>query len=745
MKRFILWTLLSCLGASLAAEEPRVEEKARAETKLYVRTVPEGASVNFDGQPRGASPQLIPVPQGVTRMKIEVELDGYKGQSRVVAIEGGRITRVEFELEKEAGEEPGVQQAREPTVRDRAEEFLAALASGKCAEAAEMGTRGELTPEGLAKFRDTFDLPSARIATAVAGSRDGCAVTSLFPTKDGTRKGAVGITFTREGGIWLIRDMDYLPDSPAVQKFVAQFCGRFPSADEVLAPGESDLAEAAFAAASKDVKLVVAQFVEAILRDDRGAAEKHLTKGALQELDVTEMRKRFQAGSQPGKCFADQIESVEIRGERALAATSFVEVLEPKHKGGSCLLYTLSKKGDAWHIEDIDVEDARGLAGELARLHGVPRAPLAGPFLLKRETFSVSGAGTLEFFDLDGWTRTTLGDDGATAGLSEEWKERVASMAQKVGDGAEVLAFKEGDGGTALAFVDLDFERVRNDASTVEVSRTLLRFGEGKQEGGVTLVYSGEEAVRKAMVFRTRKGSTGIIHLTREVYGKGGVNIRAKLWPASFTASKGPSPAPRRSRLDFRVAARQGDERAAAFAARPAREPGKDGPEVAAEGAEPFGWYRLRQGLDPPKDAITRKREAGLEVLLSQEEEGTLLMREGDAHPWRLIRASAVLEEDGSLGIGLQLDGEGGRRMGELTLRHVNEPLAILLDDEVLSIATIRSRITDTCMLSGRFSPEEARALEERLQTAFWSAVPEPSAGTDLPLPPPVEEGRPPK
>jgi hypothetical protein len=67
-------------------------------TRLYVRTVPPGATVILDGRSLGTSEGLFLVPPGVA--KITIELDGHQPVTRQIEIPAQRITRVELELPK---------------------------------------------------------------------------------------------------------------------------------------------------------------------------------------------------------------------------------------------------------------------------------------------------------------------------------------------------------------------------------------------------------------------------------------------------------------------------------------------------------------------------------------------------------------------------------------------------------------------------------------------------------------------
>jgi hypothetical protein len=77
-----------------AAATPAVETSPTPQTRLYVKTLPQGAQVTLDGQPLGPSDGLFIVPAGTG--KVSVQFDGAAPQVQQVEIADGRITRVEF-------------------------------------------------------------------------------------------------------------------------------------------------------------------------------------------------------------------------------------------------------------------------------------------------------------------------------------------------------------------------------------------------------------------------------------------------------------------------------------------------------------------------------------------------------------------------------------------------------------------------------------------------------------------------
>jgi SecD/SecF fusion protein len=65
--------------------------------------------------------------------------------------------------------------------------------------------------------------------------------------------------------------------------------------------------------------------------------------------------------------------------------------------------------------------------------------------------------------------------------------------------------------------------------------------------------------------------------------------------------------------------------------------------------------------------------------------------------------------------ISVRLDSEGGKQMLALTQANVGKPMAIVLDNEVLSAPTIKSVFADSFQITGSFTEEQARELSSQL------------------------------
>lgn len=69
-----------------------------------------------------------------------------------------------------------------------------------------------------------------------------------------------------------------------------------------------------------------------------------------------------------------------------------------------------------------------------------------------------------------------------------------------------------------------------------------------------------------------------------------------------------------------------------------------------------------------------------------------------------------------------EFDDEGGKRFHDLTSRNIGNRLAIVLDGEIVQVATINSAIGKNGMIQGGFKPEEATTLAKLLKSGAFKA-----------------------
>jgi preprotein translocase subunit SecD len=100
---------------------------------------------------------------------------------------------------------------------------------------------------------------------------------------------------------------------------------------------------------------------------------------------------------------------------------------------------------------------------------------------------------------------------------------------------------------------------------------------------------------------------------------------------------------------------------------------------------------------------------------------------------WTVSRVAAVSgsdlrsadsgnDENGRPDVEFTLTNAGGQRFGAFTAAHVNDKLAVVLDNRVYSVATIQEKISDRGRITGTFSPQETQDLALTLRSGALPA-----------------------
>ena len=124
---------------------------------------------------------------------------------------------------------------------------------------------------------------------------------------------------------------------------------------------------------------------------------------------------------------------------------------------------------------------------------------------------------------------------------------------------------------------------------------------------------------------------------------------------------------------------------------------------------------------DGPIDTPLPEISEDCEIRYGDEDEWYLLYKEvlltGDH-----IKSAGVQQEPGGfqLVVTMSFDSQGQRRFADITGAHVNERLAILLDDKVKSAPNIRDKIRGNAQIEGNFTPDEANYLAKILRAGAF-------------------------
>ena len=63
----------------------------------------------------------------------------------------------------------------------------------------------------------------------------------------------------------------------------------------------------------------------------------------------------------------------------------------------------------------------------------------------------------------------------------------------------------------------------------------------------------------------------------------------------------------------------------------------------------------------------------------------------------------------------LELDEAGGKRLAKLTGEHLDRQMAILVDDRVVTVSTIKSAVAAKVAITGNFEMAEVEAIQKAL------------------------------
>ena len=167
--------------------------------------------------------------------------------------------------------------------------------------------------------------------------------------------------------------------------------------------------------------------------------------------------------------------------------------------------------------------------------------------------------------------------------------------------------------------------------------------------------------------------------------------------------------------------------------------PGVDDPARVKEIMQSTAMLEIRQAVGGPFPSEQAAMQANGGVLPPD----TVLMKGNSLHPqsgeentevyWLISRSSAVSgsdlrtadaghDENGRPDVNFTLTGDGGRRFAAFTGAHVNDKLAVVLDNRVKSVATIQEQIHDQGRITGSFSPQETQDLALTLRSGALPA-----------------------
>jgi preprotein translocase subunit SecD len=131
----------------------------------------------------------------------------------------------------------------------------------------------------------------------------------------------------------------------------------------------------------------------------------------------------------------------------------------------------------------------------------------------------------------------------------------------------------------------------------------------------------------------------------------------------------------------------------------------EDGPAASRE-----SLLAARNGVLPPDMEVATSRSDVLEGGIGDTQ--FYLVRRVAAVTGRDLRNARVgMDEFSQPAVSFTFNREGARKFGEVTGENIGRLLAVLVDDEIQTVATIITRITDDGQITGSFSQERAADL----------------------------------
>ena len=112
--------------------------------------------------------------------------------------------------------------------------------------------------------------------------------------------------------------------------------------------------------------------------------------------------------------------------------------------------------------------------------------------------------------------------------------------------------------------------------------------------------------------------------------------------------------------------------------------------------------FEVRLAESTPGPGLREAKVAGSERVIYVHEE--IVVSNGD-----IDRAEILPGRDGlQFVVGVHFTPEGARKMGAATQNHIDRPVAILVDGEVVMAPTVRSAIGDSAEINGNYTREQA-------------------------------------
>ncbi len=170
--------------------------------------------------------------------------------------------------------------------------------------------------------------------------------------------------------------------------------------------------------------------------------------------------------------------------------------------------------------------------------------------------------------------------------------------------------------------------------------------------------------------------------------------------------------------LEFHIVAQPGDADPTKVAEMQ-RRLATEGPRVKA--GDQLKWYEVNERERDKVNGIHGEYDGKPYALGWITPERSMDHREG-SKPWGLRGARKQMGQYGESAVGFTFDTIGGQLFGDLSGSNINRPLAIVLDQKIISAPNLLSRITDNGQITGNFTENDIDYLVSTLDAGSLKA-----------------------
>jgi len=113
--------------------------------------------------------------------------------------------------------------------------------------------------------------------------------------------------------------------------------------------------------------------------------------------------------------------------------------------------------------------------------------------------------------------------------------------------------------------------------------------------------------------------------------------------------------------------------------------------------------------------AETKPADGLAEAVIAGTTDKVYIPRKADATTADIAEAKAALDGGGNPAIDITFTKAGAKRMAALSEKHLDKPLAILINGKVVSAPIVRVKFSEKAQITGSFTQEEVEKLVEAI------------------------------